>query len=299
MSSAVVTAAPRFPALENLRSRLHLDATTLKIIAVVLMFADHIHQMFGPMGAPQGLSMVGRIVFPIFLFLMADSFHYTRNRKKFLTRLFIASTVMSLGSMIISIMFPNPYVVLMNNAFSTFLVAGLYMWFYDIIRDGVRTHNAKRIVKGALLCLVPIITAIPMFLVGSLADDPYMSLTTLRVIIGIAGLVPNLLMVEGGFLMVVLGLLFYIFRENRWIQIAIFAALSIFVLIHSGPADIQWMMIFAIPFMLLYNGKAGRGMKDFFYAFYPAHIWILYIISTLLIAFNVLPITEYYQNLTR
>ena len=34
----------------------------------------------------------------------------------------------------------------------------------------------------------------------------------------------------------------------------------------------QWAMVFALPFMLLYNGERGRGLKYFFYLYYPLHI---------------------------
>jgi len=299
MTTAVLAPAPELGLLENIRSRYGLDATTLKIIAVVLMFIDHIHQMFGPVGVPQWVNMPGRIVFPIFLFLMADSFHYTRNRKRFLTRLWIASVAMSIGSFLISAMFPYPGVVLMNNAFMTFLVAGLYMWFYDIIRDGVRNHRAGQIVKGILLCLVPIITAAPMFFIGTMAANPNLNVTLLRSLIVVASLIPNIVMVEGGFMMVVLAVAFYIFREYRLVQIGLFLALSAYILFANlaNPNAIQWMMVFAIPFMLLYNGKPGRGMKDFFYVFYPAHIWILYIIGALLLSFGITHLTPYYANL--
>ena len=44
------------------------NATNLKYLAVALMFLDQIYQMFGSMGAPIWLTMLGRLVFPIFLF---------------------------------------------------------------------------------------------------------------------------------------------------------------------------------------------------------------------------------------
>ncbi len=56
------------------------NATNLKYLAVALMFLDQIYQMFGSMGAPIWLTMLGRLAFPIFLFLAADSFHYTHDR---------------------------------------------------------------------------------------------------------------------------------------------------------------------------------------------------------------------------
>lgn len=56
------------------------NATTIKYIAAGLMLLDHVHQMFAANGAPLWLTMLGRPVFPMFLFLAADSFFYTSNR---------------------------------------------------------------------------------------------------------------------------------------------------------------------------------------------------------------------------
>ena len=52
-----------------------LNATTLKLIAVILMFLDHIHQMYAWKGAPLWLTMLGRPVFPIFFFIAAERYH--------------------------------------------------------------------------------------------------------------------------------------------------------------------------------------------------------------------------------
>jgi hypothetical protein len=38
-------------------------------------------------------------------------------------------------------------------------------------------------------------------------------------------------------------------------------------------------MVFAALPILLYNGLRGRGDKYFFYAFYPGHIYLLYLIA--------------------
>ncbi|HIX64425.1 MAG TPA: hypothetical protein H9852_08375, partial [Candidatus Mediterraneibacter colneyensis] len=46
--------------------------------------------------------------------------------------------------------------------------------------------------------------------------------------------------------------------------------------------DFQWMMIGALPLMLLYNNKRGRNTKWFFYFFYPIHIILLALLSNVL-----------------
>ena len=40
--------------------------------------------------------------------------------------------------------------------------------------------------------------------------------------------------------------------------------------------------VFAIIPIYFYNGEKGRGDKNFFYIFYPVHIYILYIVASLL-----------------
>ena len=44
----------------------------------------------------------------------------------------------------------------------------------------------------------------------------------------------------------------------------------------------EWYGAFAGILMLRYNGRRGGGHKRFFYAFYPAHIYIFYALSWIL-----------------
>ena len=41
--------------------------------------------------------------------------------------------------------------------------------------------------------------------------------------------------------------------------------------------NFQCFMILALPLLLLYNGKRGKGPKRFFYGYYPTHSYVLYI----------------------
>lgn len=257
-----------------------LSATAIKLIAVVFMFMDHIHQMFVTIGAPIWLTMVGRLVFPMFLFTAAESFYYTHNKRKYLQRLLFASWGMTAFTFSLGQIIPNENVVLMNNAFSTLFVAGLYMLFWDWLLEGIKTRKATQIMKSILCCFIPIVCAFPLLLVGMLSANENIPIFVIRLLAAVSLLVPNILTVEGGFALVLLGVLFYIFRKNRIMQILVLLILSVLVYITGNK--IQCIMgLAAIP-IFLYNGKRGYGMKNFFYIFYPAHIGILYIISAMI-----------------
>lgn len=256
-----------------------LTATSLKLIAVILMIMDHIHQMFAVAGAPIWLTMAGRLVFPIFLFAASESFYYTHSKRKYLQRLLFSSWGMTVFTFLLQRIVLNENVVLMNNAFSTFFVAGLYMLFWDWFLEGVKRKSTKKIVAAALGCLIPVVCALPIFFVGMLSFNDNISASAIQTLAAISLLVPNILTVEGGAALVVLGLMFYIFRQHRAIQIACLLGLSIVVYL-LGDTVQCFMGLAAIP-IALYNGNRGMAMKKFFYVFYPAHIGILYIVSAL------------------
>lgn len=244
------------------------------------MFMDHIHQMFAAFGAPIWLTMAGRPVFPMFLFTAAESFHYTHSKKKYLQRLLFASLGMTLFTVLLQRAIPNENIVLMNNAFSTFFMAGLYMLFWDWLTEGIRQKKVKLIIKSVICCFIPILCALPAVLVAILSATGNVPVSTIRYLTIAAMFIPNILLVEGGYAYVLLGVLFYIFRKKRYLQIIFLIILSALTYLAGG--GFQCLMCLAVIPMELYNGEKGPGMKKFFYAFYPAHIGILYVISSLL-----------------
>lgn len=105
----------------------------------------------------------------------------------------------------------------------------------------------------------------------------------------IMAFVPSLLFCEGSFAFVLLGVGFYFCLDSKK-KLSLFYTLFCLFILFTGhrsgegllsvfTADIQWMMIFALPVMLLYNKQKGAGMKYFFYIFYPAHIYLFAILA--------------------
>ena len=124
--------------------------------------------------------------------------------------------------------------------------------------------------------------SIPVLLLGTmLGGEGEISPVLTQVFAIVMLMIPNLFTVEGGIFMVLLGLIFYIFRTNRKVQFLVLIILS-FLAFYTNRTGVQWIMVFAIIPLYFYNGEKGRGDKNFFYIFYPVHIYILYIVASLL-----------------
>lgn len=260
--------------MQSIEVKNGINGYQLKLIGAALMVLDHIHQMFYWAGDLTILNMLGRSVLPIFLFMCAEGFHYTRSRFNYGKRLFLCAILMPLASQFIMQVFPidEPSVVLMNNVFATMFIAVICMY-------GIEKFKNKEFLKGIVLFLLPVI---PALLLTALIDTNNIML--LRIIM----LIPSYLTAEGGILMIVLALWFYVFREKRlWqylgiIAVAIASALSYpdftWQSLIEG-SNYQWMMIGAIIPLYFYNGQRGKGSKYFFYIFYPSHIYALYLLA--------------------
>jgi hypothetical protein len=254
-----------------------LNGSGIKIIGTVLMVLDHLHQMFILRGAPDWLNWFGRPAAPLFIFLCAEGFYYTRDRKRYLLLLLIGSLFMStMNRILTSVMFMEE-VALINNIFGTLFLSTFYMGMIDLLRQGAGEKKPGRVLLALGGMLLPLLAGLG--LLAALAAENRTALVILL-------FVPNPLSAEGGFAMIIMGILFYMLRKYRFAQVGvliIISTLSWFTTMSpAGVPDAQWLMVLAIIPIILYNGSRGRQGKYFFYVFYPAHIYLFYTIAWLI-----------------
>lgn len=256
--------------MDNLATSKFKGFTTfdLKLMGIVLMFIDHIHQMFVPMGAPNWLDWFGRPVATLFFFVSVVGFSHTRSKEKYMMRLYLGMVLMTLGSFFLQKIVGYEEVQLMNNIFRDLLVGTLMMYGIDKIAEGRSTKKFSEIIMGIVIMVFPIVSSGVLMM---LMSDP----STIMVAVWGANFIPALLFAENS-VMVLLIPLMYLAKKQRWLQCLMIALVAVLFFFQGST---QWMMIFAVIPILLFNGEKGKGMKNFFYFFYPLHIWILYLIS--------------------
>ncbi|MEG1135019.1 MAG: TraX family protein [Cellulosilyticaceae bacterium] len=256
----------------------------LKVIALILMIGDHLYYFFGyTEKIPVLFSQVGRLSGYIFLFVVLEGFKHTSNRKKYVLRLYGLSVLMgcmNYGIMTMGLIRKDGFYP-MNNIFATFTLL-------TIIWQGIDYLKERKKLKGIgflSLAIVPNLLAflLPMHMMPILGGV----MTTV---------LPLPMFVEGGVFWLLSGVILYVFKEHKKLQMTLFGVytllwtigLPLFMGMELSISNLfstyyEWMGIFAIPILILYNGERGKSMKRFFYIFYPAHVYIFYFISYVLI----------------
>ncbi|WP_167630634.1 TraX family protein [Listeria valentina] len=249
-----------------------MNANQLKLSMMFLMILDHIEPLLTYYEYGSYLSvafgLLTRCVAPIFAFMAVEGFYYTRSRAKYLFRLYGAAIVMFLGNTLLNHTVGRiGGVVVENNIFLTLAVGVTILGFVEIIQKK----------KGKLK---KVFSAISVVLLCSF----------------------GLFLTEGGIVVIPFMLISYFYREKwkiRDIGYFILAGFLFYFEIFSGLQVISWqniwnmifagnysfMIILAIPFIRLYNGKKGSTKKFYkylFYVFYPVHLWLITIVANLI-----------------
>jgi hypothetical protein len=232
-----------------------ISAAGLKIMAMLFMFCDHAWATIIP--ANNWLTMVGRLAFPIFAYQLAEGFALTRDRKKYVRRLFIFALISEIPFNLM--VGGGPIYPFHQNVMFTF-------WLSLMVLNWIERGREEGGVKYALAILSW----------------------------GAVGwLTATLLMVDYQGYGVLTVLLFYLTREYRP-ALRLPLQLTGMVLIHwvfmkgwilpltlfgvEIDPPMQALAILALIPIWLYNGQKGRSyefIKPMCYWFYPIHILTL------------------------
>jgi hypothetical protein len=188
------------------------------------------------------MHVIGRLTAPIMMFLIVEGYYHTRNIKKYIFRLFILGIIshfayaVAFGKSFIPIGFDQTSVIW---SYMLGLIA-LVIW---------ESNNLKTWQKQIIL--------IPVICAAFPAD--WSSPGALAIL--------HMGRNKGNFK-----------KQMLWLvlMIAIYSIVY-FIFINKVYGLMQMLIVLAIPILYQYNGQRGKwkGMKWFFYFYYPAHLIIL------------------------
>ena len=268
----------------------------LKILALVLMVIDHMAEFLPGMSV--WLHWLGRLAAPVFIYCSVWSFTYTRDRKKYFLRLYIAGVIMSFIQWGLNI--PNNF---FRSLFSLMVILYLLECYQK------KSDFGKKFVFYIFWQTGTIVLCVILLSCSHLPETFIAYVLT--------SVIGSIFYLEGGLIYVLLGVLFWIFKDQKKklaVSYCIFDVLlfgltttSIISLslgwlrfhfpILTVPLEVvgylldtviglppvelggsmwwqnnEWMMIGCLPFLLTYNKSKGRTSKWFFYIVYPVHI---------------------------
>lgn len=221
-----------------------LNTTTLRILAMALMLLDHIWATVIP--GNDWMTYLGRLAFPIFAFQTAEGYRHTHDFKGYCRRLLVFGLITEIpfNLMIIG----SPIFPFHQNVMFTLLLGLL----------ACRAFDQRKYGRLILVYLAAVFTF-----------PDYNALGVMTVLI------------------------FHVFRNNKPIQLLAMIAIHCFgyegqvIPLLGGAIEfpVQGFAVLALIPIWLYNGEKGPGGKAFqyaAYAFYPAHMLLLWLIRTVI-----------------
>lgn len=248
-----------------------LNGFQLKFLALVFMTLDHIYYYLGDtLPVPYAFTLIGRLAAPIFIFLSAQGFRHTRSRKKYMTRLYLFSVGMGILNIFLNTFIIGPgEPAARGNIFATIF----YIIYFLSCVDLILSHGTGKIIAGTAAFAAPFLIQTYSALSAGSVRLPWFASAFISVF------VPLPFSVEGGIILIAMGVSMYFAGNNKDVLSIVFAAFSALYLPSAAAygflSSCQWAMIFALPLLLSYNGEKGKGMKYLFYFYYPLHIFVL------------------------
>ena len=219
-----------------------LDGTSLKIIAMISMVIDHVGDLFFP--ELLWPRMIGRLAMPIFSFCIAEGYAHTRDKNKYLLRIGIFALVSEIP---FDLAFDGRIGFSHQNIMLTFAISILALKIFDLLCDG----DKQTVGKTVLGTLAVVVMAFLAFLLR--ADYTFFAVFAV--------------------------FLFYALRKKHPLLRS-----GVGVAFLALTRTVGYYCTTGLSFipLAMYNGKKGKGLKWLFYAFYPGHLLVLYLLKTML-----------------
>ena len=251
-----------------------MSALTLRIIACLAMLVDHIGYINGNIY----FRIIGRIAFPIFVYLITNGFRHTSSRIRYALRL----ALFALLSQVPFSLFSRGIVDFSHgNVMFTLLLGLLCIWSVDFLCK-------KKYLRW--IALLPTLFVCGIYYFGIISSDYGIRGILLTVVFYLfdgKSIPKRILMIVGALFSV-----FFYYALSLGVAVLKWGFGSTLVL----PSMTQWefLQIYslgALIFIFMYNGRKGtypRGRKTAkllqygFYAFYPVHQIILWLIRVFL-----------------
>lgn len=242
-----------------------INGFTLKVVAITGMTCNHVANVFAaqlPQPLLLALFSLGGVTFPIMAFLLVEGFTHTSNLQKYAARLAVFACVAQV-----------PYSLLWGavpNVLFTLLVGLGLLWLYD--------HAHKGIFWLATLLVVVLTNSFDWGSIGPL-------MVVLFYLLRESGKVPSIIGPMG---VAYLGIGLPALAEVPGLAITgDMSYLPSNTIADAGHASLVWGNVGyagigftgACILLGLYNGKRGPSMKWFFYAYYPAHLLLIWLIT--------------------
>lgn len=226
--------------------RQNLDTNFLKLIAILCMAIDHVGKVFFPENI--AMAVIGRIAFPLFAYCLVVGCLYTRNFKKYILRLTVFAVI---SQPIYNMAFHPTWAQFLQELFSVNI-------FFTLVAGVLAVRALMNIKRNWWMLLITI---------------------AMEIFIGL----------DYGFYGIVLMMIFYLCRNKSWLSVLLAAAWMIWFsargsFVHIGPLglDKQFFALLALPLIYLHTNVNPRINKFFFYAFYPAHLLLIFVLRIIL-----------------
>lgn len=258
---------------------------------------------------------IGRIAFPIFCFLLVEGFVHTSNKRKYAVRLGVFALVSEIPFDLAfygKVLFNRH-----QNVFFTLFIGFLAVWGFQLIGDRLRDKKWLPVLSlagaaggvwilftffqsllytvnnfmirdnegvlywldfylGKYLLPVTIVVTIGVLLAIYLIDGDRREIMVLVLadcaVLAAGMLLANFLHTDYSAFGVLTIAVMYAFRRNQ-----VSAGMGGYVVLNVLSIA-ELTAIFALIPIALYNGERGLRLKYIFYAFYPVHLLILYLI---------------------